>query len=456
MSRRSGTPLVVWAVLFAATCGCGGDGGVRAPSPTVAGIAFAPPAPVFVDEVDDVEPQIAGDGDGAWIAVWERETPIDGAALLHDVVAARSAGGGVRWDAPVGLSGGFVGFTPRLAGDRHADLVVVWEDRPGGDLAAARTLDGGITWETRFPVNAPGTRSNFDEVPGDYEVATDRAGTWIVVFTLDGTLGNSLVVAAASHDVGRTWEAPIALHAGASSDFQPTIAADGRGGWVIVWTSTDPLANLGGRSDGVGLLAVHSGDGGRTWSTPSAIVAPAEASLGDAEPQVATDGAGTWHVAWIATRDDGDVGLRSEVRATRSSDLGGTWTTPRVLSNSALSTANLRPRIGTDTTGRVVALWSTTSAANRAQIVLAQSADQGGTWTEPAPFPGGEVDYRRDGFPMLGLATDDRGAWRVAWSRSHGDAGPIDAPAHDVVVSAGAPSAAQSSGLAGRLVSPIR
>ncbi len=271
--RPSGTPLVVWAVLFAAICGCGDEGGTRAADPTVGGIAFAPPAPVLVDDVDDVEPQIAADADGAWIAVWERETPIDGAALLHDVVAARSADGGVRWDAPVGLSGGFVGFTPRLAGDGHGDLVVVGEDRPGGDLAAARTLDGGVTWETRFPVSAPGTRSNLDEVPGDYEIATDRAGTWIVVFTLDGALGNSLVVAAASHDVGRTWEAPIALHPGASNDFQPTIAADGHGGWVIVWTSTDPLANLGGRSDGVGLLAVHSGDDGRTWSSPSAVVA---------------------------------------------------------------------------------------------------------------------------------------------------------------------------------------
>jgi hypothetical protein len=457
-ARRFRNATVVGVALLAVVAGCGDGDGSRpaAPAPVVAPIAFAAPEPVVVDDVDDFEPRIAADGDGAWLAVWSRASFVDG-VLTYDVVAARSAGG-ARWDAAVLVSGGINGMSPRVAGDGHGSFVVVWEDRPGGDVFAARSSDGGRAWSAPVPLTAPGARSNLGEVPGDFEVATDRRGTWVIGFTLDTPLGNPLVMTSVSRDGGASWGASVTLHSGSAFDFQPLIAADGRGAWVVVWGSDDALVNPSRDINGVGLLTVRSLDDGRTWSAPSPVVAVTdELRIRDEAPHLATDGTGTWHVVWAATREEPDVGgFHIEIQAVRSTDDGATWTPPRTLNDPAFATANLRPRIGADAVGRVVTFWSTLFAANRSEILFVQSTDRGGTWTDPAPFPGGEVNYPRDGFVIAGVATDDRGSWRVAWSRSNADTGPIEAPFHDVVVAAGTAAVDQSSGLAGRLVSPIR
>src|SRR3989442_6980435 len=99
----------------------------------------------------------------------------------------------------------------QLAADGAGHVVAGWvSNKPRGDiqrnLFVARSSDHGATWTAPAPLNgAPSTST--DDAP---QIATDRLGTWVAVWTarggLGGTLGNDPdILAARSTDNGATW-----------------------------------------------------------------------------------------------------------------------------------------------------------------------------------------------------------------------------------------------------------
>ncbi|MFQ5479300.1 MAG: sialidase family protein, partial [Candidatus Binatia bacterium] len=120
----------------------------------------------------------------------------------------------------------------------------------------SRSTDNGASW-TPFTSVGLNLLSNL-------HVATDGAGTWIFVGEstddIGGTIGTDRdIVTVRSVDNAVTWLAPVPASGavdGSISDFDPRIATDGAGTWVVIWDH-DSLVST-----------ETSFDHGLTWTAP--------------------------------------------------------------------------------------------------------------------------------------------------------------------------------------------
>ena len=194
------------------------------------------------DAVNDWAVDVAGDGLGNWVAVHSNFLDVSG-----DVVAARSSDNGWTWSAPVNVdpsAASFIGRRSAIATDSSGTWVVTW-DR--GLIATSRSIDNGATWSA--PVSF---------VQGAFpRVATDQAGNWILVWDTGDDLGATIgtdsdIVFVVSTDGGVGWSSPAPVNTDASTDgsvadVDADVATDGAGTWMVVWgrevieasTSTD-------------------------------------------------------------------------------------------------------------------------------------------------------------------------------------------------------------------------
>jgi Neuraminidase (sialidase) len=392
----------------------------------------------------DFRPRLAGDGAGAWIVVWQAYDPRGGPLGTDaDVLAARSLDGGRTWSRPAPLNANAArdrgeDQSPQIATDGRGTWIAAWSstdaldgtlgDDP--DVLFARSVDRGATWSPPVPLAAnAATDAGGDWAP---QVVTDGQGTWLAVWWSNDTLGGTLgedhdVLVARSTDAGLTWTPAAPLHENAGRDAGddrcPQLATDGKGAWVAVWESTDPLGGAIGTDKDV--LVARSTDGGRTWTPP----APLDARAGDdtdvdAEPRIATDGAGTWVALWQSTETRAGM-MRHETRvvASRSTDGGVTWTAPVVLDGGAVrGRAALLPQLAADSARAWAAAW-VVRGPDGTRTVWTRAPAGAATWAEPAPLGGGRRG--EDGAPDV--ASDGRGGWIVAW-----DGRLSDGADHDV------------------------
>ncbi len=393
---------------------------------------FGPPAPVNLgaasDAGSDGAPRIATDGHGVWLTVWAAADP---GGDDSDVLASRSSDLGITWSVPVVVNGAAAAadafdFAPAVATDGHGLWIVVWvaTNGPDTDVFVARSLDAGASWSPPAPLYADAASDpGNDERP---QLASDGAGTWIVVWDSNGRYGGDRdVLLARSLDGGITWSAPAPLAAGAATDRgadqRPQLATDGAGRWMVVWASSDTLGNTKGNDFDV--LVVRSSDGAATWTAPAALAANAASDQAlDDRPQIATDGLGTWVAAWASDSSlGGMLGGDLDLLTARSTDAGASWSPPAALNGNAASDAGEdgAPVLATDRHGTWVAVWESNDALDGSSgdydVVMAHSIDGGAHWASPhAVDPEAATDGRRDVAPQL--ATDGRGVWNVVWA----------------------------------------
>jgi hypothetical protein len=412
---------------------------------TDGGDTWSAPAPIFSgaanDSVMDLAPHVASDGLGTWVAVWQSSDPQPSPYTDFDIWTARSIDAGATWSAPMRVdaaSGSDLrsDTEPVIAADGAGNWVATWNadelaDNLDTDLdvLVARSGDGGLSWSAPVLLNphqGPGRRDDFDA-----RVAGDGAGNWVAVWASNdpmNTLGEDFdILTARSADGGLTWTSPALLNRSgpidAGADFDPQIGHDREGHFMAVWQSNDGLGGTGSDSD---VLLAVSGDGGATWSTPRV---PHAGFIGDDtpdfDPQLATDGSGTWlMLSYGPSGPGGDLdvagargtapfGPARPIAAQAANDSGADWT-PRVLAESGAwlvlwtSTDPLSSGIGTD-----------------ADIVLARSSDGGTTWSDPAPLDAAAAnDSGADLEPAL--AGDGAGNVVAVWSstESLGGTGP--------------------------------
>jgi len=208
-----------------------------------------------------------------------------GLAFALVLALAVLAGGGTpvyAWSYPVALntnaetdSGS--DSSPQVATDGAGHWVVVWDsdDDLGGtigtdyDILVARSTDNGATWTAPAALT---TNSAWDRFP---RVATDGGGNWLAAWMssddLGGTIGSDVdILVARSTDNGATWTSPIALDTNAASHSDldwagcAGVASDGGDNWVAVWDSRD-------HDTGCDMVAARSTDNGATWSDPTAL-----------------------------------------------------------------------------------------------------------------------------------------------------------------------------------------
>ena len=391
MRRRSRTPRRALLGLAAAAFGLTAAGATAQP------VRVAPdPAPLNNDATSDTDAadlfvELATDGRGLWVAVWESIDPADDDRALADfgVRSARSDDGGLSWSDPV-------------------------------------VLDGPVT----------GDRADF---VGPH-VATDGLGLWLAAWasrnTLGDTLGGDLDLLVARSTNGITWSAPAAMHAGAATDAGddrfPHLATDGLGNWVVVWDSDDPQ---GGTGDDTDAFVSRSTDGGLSWSAPAPLNGNADSdSRNDFEPRVEAGGAGAWVAVWESADDLGaTIGEDFDILWARPTDAGLTWTAPLPLNRDAAIDAgdDRFPSLSTDRQGVWIVAWDTNETfggglGEDLDVLFARSLDDGLSWPEEEQriFDEGALDDLASDADAFAHVSNDGGQnWFAVWQSSQPVAG---------------------------------
>ncbi len=392
------------------------------------GVAVTPPAILNANAVtdagQDLNPRVASDGKGHWVAVWESDDTLGGTTGSDfDLLVARSIDNGANWSIPTFLNTDAKTDTGTdtvadIATDGNGLWIAVWQSNSMGgagtnfDILSARSTDNGATWSAPFPLSPnPAVDSVIEGVP---RVATDGLGHWVVVWELaGGPSGPPEIVYSRSIDNGVNWSLPAPItNSPMIADEGPAIATDGAGHWVVAWSSGDDLGGtIGGDGD---ILVARSIDNGANWSLPVPLNADAAIdNLPDANVELATDREGNWVAVWQVS----EIGT-SAIRSARSIDDGAHWSSPVPIasSNSTGLFGSLHVAYGGG--GHWVAAFiqgASGTIGGPIDVLLARSIDNGANWSAPAPIPGNAGALSQ--FPdRVSVATDGLGQWVTTWA----------------------------------------
>lgn len=394
------------------------------------------------DTGSDSYPELATDGSGNWIAVWESTDSLSSTiGTDRDILVSRSSDNGATWSAPSALnssasSDSAFDLSPHVTTDGLGNWLAVWSsgDTLGGtigtdwDILFSMSTDNGATWSAQDALNSNATTdSGSDLVP---EAAVDGAGNWIVVWHSDDTLGSTVgadndILFSRSIDGGATWSAPVALNSNAATDsgtdLNPYIHTNGTGNFVVIWQSEDSLSGTVGTDRDI--FISRSTNEGASWSAPAALNTNATTdSDHDYSPTFAADGAGNLVVAWNTSNTlGGTIGIDRDILVARSADYGVSWSSPAALNTNAATDSGLdiEQQVATDGAGNWVVVWDSDDSlggtiGTDSDILVATSTDNGATWTAPAALNiNATTDSGFDAFPFV--AAGNSGRWLVAW-----------------------------------------
>jgi hypothetical protein len=211
------------------------------------------------DVGDDYMPHIASDGNGNLVVVWHSKDPLGvlGLGGDYDILYTRSSDG-KTWTAPAPLNtnaasdNSFEDTGPDITYFNGRWIVAWTSDNPLGntigsdnDILFSYGTGTGVNW------SAPASASpGFKTDTGNDRNARIACGTGrcATVWQSDdpGVDTNPLgvdddILMSSSYDNGTTWYNNSAVHASAKDDQHgdksPSVATDGQGHWIIVWSS---------------------------------------------------------------------------------------------------------------------------------------------------------------------------------------------------------------------------
>ena len=172
-------------------------------------------------------PEVAVDGQGNAIAVWRR---FDGTNFIVQA-AARAAGGSFGAPQDLSAAGQKAGF-PEVAVDGQGNAIAVWQRFDGTNFivqAAARAAGGSF--------GAPQDLSAAGQTANDPQVAVDGQDNAIAVWSRSN--GTNIIVQAAARAAGGSFGAPQDLSAAGQDAHVPEAAVDGQGNAIAVWSRSN-------------------------------------------------------------------------------------------------------------------------------------------------------------------------------------------------------------------------
>jgi len=389
-------------------------------------------------------PEVALNGSGGAVAVWDQETGPDCATspaslmCIHTVETAYRSQSGAAWDSGHAVARPGVGARPQAAINAGGDAALLWVHDIGRDRVVQATLRRGSTGEfpnpndlsdsvlevrshhialddagdavavwaqrpvDRFEVHAEIRRANLGywgvatllsraEVNGGPALAVTPASDAFVVW-----MENGVVESVHGTISSGTWDAPVALTTAADAEGDPVVAVNDSGDAVAAWQWRDQP-----RDPTIVQASFRPAHG--SWG-PVANLATVGRDFAHA-PQVGIDGAGNAIALWTD-----DSGLRSAARTTAT----GAWSKPTALTHAVASD----PQLAVDARGDAVAVWidAATKSVDAAVRVT-------GAWQ-----PALHVTSAQSSSPRV--AIDDAGDGAALWNAPAGS--DVDVQAADL------------------------
>jgi hypothetical protein len=266
----SGNALAVWQ-------GFDGTSFVAQSAFRPAGGAFAAPLDLSATGHNAADPQVAFDGSGNALAVWDRS---NGTSSIVQGAFRPAAG---TFASPVDISvAGVAGrdaFDPQVAFDATGNALAVWEHPAGtGDLVQAAFRPAGGAFAASVDVSASGGNAFGPQV------AFDPSGNALAVWRRFN--GTKNIVQAAFRPAGGPFAAPVDVSTSGQNAADPQVAFDASGNALAVWD----------RSNGTNLIAQAA-----FRPAGDAFAAPVDLSAGGQDalaPQVAFDPSGNALAVW--------------------------------------------------------------------------------------------------------------------------------------------------------------
>jgi hypothetical protein len=223
------------------------------------GSSWSAPANITNDSLQDFAPQVAYDGSGHAVAVWERNKVVQSGSSALDAAYANAfelayaVWNGTSWNAPAYLTNNnALDHNPLLAQGSDGQLLLVWRRNPAGELMGTPTHPdtlycarwNGAAW------NAPQVLLDGADGITGLSAARHDADTMAVAYSqdTDGDLSTSedqeLFLLTWN---GAAWSAPARLTDDATPDDRPALFYDAAGNPRLLWLKGDTLyALLGG------------------------------------------------------------------------------------------------------------------------------------------------------------------------------------------------------------------
>ncbi|MCC6794318.1 MAG: exo-alpha-sialidase [Candidatus Hydrogenedentes bacterium] len=215
---------------------------------------------------------------------------------------------------------------------------------------------------------------------------------------------------------------------GRDADENPSIATDGQGHWVAVWSNAD--INSFGSADDANIAVSRSTDNGATWTAPArlnslAVGETPQVPVFEGVPSLATDGNGTWLCAFIGGENRVvKLVTYKQIQVCKSTDNGATWSDPVAVNPDDPSSYTLgRPSIASDGAGHWVLVWESSALASNPGIgdsdIVVSTSTNGTTWSDYAMLNSeGETDSPTTGALDIEpvVASDKNGVWVCAWN----------------------------------------
>ena len=318
--------------------------------------------------------EITPDHRGGVIIVWEERPPLSGDSVATIRAQRVSAGGRLLWGARGTLaciaSGGH--WYPVLWADGSGGAFVAWEEHPAQTGPVTiwgqhLSLGGRPLWGASGRQLVRGAAGN-----SDHQVSSGHMGEAFITWSASSDAGASvygahLAVRGRRHDVSSE-----VLAEGASSQPQPQVSADSRGGAWFTWLATASNGNQ------AALLRHLPGDldveAGQILAETLVLGAT---SAKKSAPRVAPDGRGGVFVAWL----EGSFAPRA-THVLRGGLVGRGWPLEGVHLDDPAARSYALEVISDDANGAIVGWQRRRDLPSSDDMVLLQRLREGGVGGE--------------------------------------------------------------------------
>jgi hypothetical protein len=363
------------------------------------------------------------DPDGNFVVVWQSQesagTDTSYASIQGRQYAADGQPVGDQFQVNTYTTSGQ--GSPAVAMDPDGDFVVVWQsDGSAGDDSSEQSIQGqrfaanGAPVDGEFQVNTYTTnRQNLASV------AMDPDGGFVVVWSSAGSGGTDSSETSVQGQLYAANGAPVGGEFQVNSyttsyQFDPAVATDADGNFVVIWQSyeseTDPGSwSVQGQVFAANAMPVGEEFQVNTYTTSSQL-----------SPSVAVDADGAFVVAWYSQGSAGTDTSAASVQARRYAS-NGMPVGAEFQVNTYTTSTQVAPSVASDADGDFVVVWQSFGSGTDAS----SWSVQGQAFAADTTPVGGEFQvntYTSSGQQNPAVAMDPHGNFVVTW-QSYGSAG---------------------------------